>query len=66
MAEIRITIDKIGKVKMDAEGFTGEACRDATGSFEQALAGVEVQRDLKSEYYDTPAESGVDAENMRM
>lgn len=30
MARIRVTIDKQAKIKVDAEGFTGTSCKNAT------------------------------------
>ena len=60
-----VKVDKFGRVKIDAEGFTGTACVEATQAVELALGGGG-KRETKPEY-DQPAEAGGETvENMRM
>ena len=58
--QIIITIDRKGATAIEAEGFTGTSCLDATKSFEDALQGVTVERENKPEMY----ESGTDQESV--
>lgn len=45
---IEVTIEKDGKLKIEASGFSGGACLKETESLEQALGKVE-KRSMKSE-----------------
>lgn len=47
---VRVAPD--GALSVEAEGFQGKGCEDATRPFEQAL-GVKVQRTLKPEHRQT-------------
>lgn len=47
--EVKITIGKDGKVKIDAEGFTGEGCKDLTKVLEEKLG---VESSVKKPEYD--------------
>lgn len=48
---ITVTIGKDGKTKVDAAGFTGGNCLDATRAIERALGAVDDQgRAMKPEY----------------
>lgn len=50
--KIHVTIDALGNPKIEAEGFTGGSCAEATKVIEQALAsGGETTRELKPEWY---------------
>lgn len=53
--KIRVTIDPMGNPKVEAEGFAGVGCADATAPIEQALAGGAggVERVFKPEYHAT-------------
>jgi len=51
MKQVTITVDAIGGIKMDAAGFTGNTCDDATKVFAQAFAGVQTDREDKPEYF---------------
>jgi hypothetical protein len=51
--EIVITIDKLGRSKLEGNNFQGEGCKAATAPFEQILGKVESTQ-LKPEYYDQP------------
>lgn len=44
---IEVTIDKVGNVKIDAQGFTDGSCHEATKQLEEAL-GVLVNRTVKT------------------
>jgi hypothetical protein len=48
LVEIDVTIELGGKVKIDAKGFTGDACLKETASLEEALGKVS-GRDMKPE-----------------
>lgn len=48
--KIRLVIDQVGKARVEAEGFAGQGCVDATRAIERALAGnAEVDRSMKAE-----------------
>jgi hypothetical protein len=47
---IEITIDESGKTTVEAQGFTGSSCTDATKAIEQAL-GATTHDTKKPEYY---------------
>ena len=51
MSTLNITIGKSGKVTIEANGFSGGSCTEATKKLEQAIGG-KAKRDLKSEYYE--------------
>lgn len=52
--KITIKIDPVGRSTVDAEGFVGGTCTDATKALEEALgANPDLsERDLKSSYYE--------------
>ena len=52
MAQIKITIDSTGKSKVEAVGFSGDACTAATANIENALSeGTgKVERVFKEEW----------------
>jgi len=52
MGQYTIRVDKLGDTKIDAEGFVGESCKDATAAVELALAGT-TKTEHKPEFYDT-------------
>jgi hypothetical protein len=53
---IEITVDPKGQTKVEARGFTGGVCREASRFVEQAL-GQRTDEQLKSEFYQgQPAE----------
>ena len=54
MSEIVIDFFPNGSVKVEAVGFTGTTCEEAT-AFLQSL-GTEVEKDYKPEYYDDAEE----------
>lgn len=51
MAEIIVDISAAGSVKMDAQGFQGTSCEDATQRLELVLGGGPKKVDKKPEYY---------------
>lgn len=51
MAELVITIDKDGKITIDAVGYHGQGCAQDTEAFARVL-GETVQRDRKAEYWE--------------
>lgn len=51
MRKIKIKIDPMGTPTIEAEGFTGTSCSEATAGIERALGGGLDARDLKPEYY---------------
>lgn len=54
---VKINISPTGDVKIDAEGFKGRSCEEATKSIELVLGGGEAKKSKKPEYYE-PATSG--------
>lgn len=55
MKQIKITIDPMGVPKVDAIGFKGANCADATKVIEKALAGGagEMSQVMKPEWHET-------------
>lgn len=53
--KIIVSVDRMGNTKVEAEGFTGGACTDATAAIEQALAGAPggVERTYKDSWYES-------------
>lgn len=51
MPRYTIIVDKLGDTKIEAEGFTGAACEDATKAVELALAGKSVHKDHTDDYF---------------
>jgi hypothetical protein len=52
MKQVNIVIDATGKVKIEAEGFLGSSCDDATKVFEEAFAkGAKSDKEYKPEYW---------------
>lgn len=51
--KLKIKISPVGNVSVDAIGFTGTSCKDATEAFENALAGAssEITTTDKPEMY---------------
>lgn len=49
--EIVFTIGKDGAVKVEANGFVGEACKEATDAFQRALGGEVLLGENKPEIY---------------
>lgn len=41
MKKIVFTIDETGAVSIDAQGYTGTSCKDATKAFEEALGAAD-------------------------
>lgn len=62
--QIKITVDPLGNTKIDAEGFQGESCLDATRGLELALQGASQDRNLKPEY-DEAENTSTEAESLR-
>ena len=50
MKTLTVTIDKHGKVSMEAHGFVGTSCADATAKFSSLLGRV-VEEEKKEEYH---------------
>lgn len=50
MKKITVTINKQGKVSMEASGFVGTSCADATAKF-SSLLGKVVEEEKKEEYH---------------
>lgn len=51
--KITVKIDPLGNTKVEAHGFNGEGCTDATKAIEDVLAGGAggIDRQLKPEWY---------------
>lgn len=50
---VAVTIDKLGRVKLDAQGYTGTACKDATAPVERAFRGAQAITEDKPEAFYT-------------
>ncbi len=59
MAEINFTIKKGGRVVVEAAGFEGPACLEATRTFIERL-GLKASEELKAEAFTTPRLSNND------
>jgi hypothetical protein len=55
---LTFTIDKEGKVTVDAEGFTGQACDIKSQLFMKRLGRVDFQQ-LKPEYNETAVQENI-------
>lgn len=55
MKTIKITVSPLGKPSVEAVGFNGVGCTEATANIEKALAGSNepTTRVMKPEYYET-------------
>lgn len=55
MRTIKVTVSPLGKPTVEAVGFNGVGCTEATSSIEAALAGSNepTTRVMKPEYYET-------------
>lgn len=52
--KIKVSIDRMGNSKVEAEGFVGTSCAEATKVVEQALAGKGgMERSFKDEWYES-------------
>ncbi len=56
---IHVEVDKVGETKIEAHGFTGGTCKQATKPLEDALGAKDVNRVVKS------ADCEVKAENVQ-
>ena len=54
MPRVEAKVDKKGNVKIEAFGFEGGSCLEATKTFEQAVGPQEGERNLKPEFYEEP------------
>lgn len=52
MPQIIVKVSPLGDTKIEAEGFTGTACTEATEALELALAGKK-NTDHKPEYFES-------------
>jgi len=59
--KIKVTIDPLGNTTVDAIGFHGQGCADATKVIEQALmnGAGELESVMKPEWHDTEDETHV-------
>lgn len=59
--KIKVTIDPLGNTVVDAMGFQGQGCADATKAIEQALVGGtgDAERVFKPEWNETEDETHV-------
>lgn len=51
-----VAVSPLGTVKIDAQGFVGNSCENATKAFEEVFAG-NTSRDYKPEYYEADEEN---------
>ena len=51
MPKIKVTIDTVGRPSWEAEGFTGQSCKDATKSLEDAFLGAAMETEDKEEIH---------------
>ncbi len=58
MRKIEVTIGLDGAVKMDAQGFTGKTCEEATDQL-MILLGGEGESKKKPEYFQPPTTTAV-------
>ncbi len=65
MKQIKITIDTMGATSVDALGFSGQKCADATKAIEVALASGagDMTQVMKPEWHETESEQVVQEVN---
>lgn len=51
MKQLKITISRTGDVRIEAKGYQGTGCLDATAALEAALGGEVSDRQHKPEFY---------------
>ena len=51
--EIEVFIDKNGQVRIELNGIKGTGCLELTKELEQALGGQVINREMRSEAYET-------------
>jgi hypothetical protein len=56
MPEIKVIIQRDGQIQVDAVGFTGTSCTEATAALISAL-GTPTKDEKKPEYYELVSES---------
>lgn len=54
--QVKITFNPLGQPRIEADGFTGTSCQDATKAFEDLLNGGGKKETLKDEYYMSESE----------
>ena len=54
MKQIEIIVKKGGKIKIEAHGYQGSGCEDATRFMANRLGGNETSAQQKPEYFETP------------
>ncbi len=59
--KIKIEFDRFGNTRVDAVGFAGKGCVEATAYVEQALAGVKTKDDPNSDMYAPAGSSSTEA-----
>lgn len=59
LQEVRIAIDKNGRVRVDVGGVKGMKCLDVTRALEEALGG-DVEREMTAEAYEQEQELELD------
>lgn len=59
--KIIVKIDKAGRPTIEAQGFTGSSCQQATKPLEDAFRGAKVDTTLKDEFHqmDTTTDQGM-------
>lgn len=57
MKKIVVTVDRRGNATVEASGYTGAECLEATRTIEEAIGKVSVRKD-KPEMYHSAAEQG--------
>ncbi len=55
---ISVKIDKKGTTTVDADGFTGGSCEEATAAIREAV-GMEIDHERKAEFYENEEHEGV-------
>jgi len=59
MRIIEITVSPTGQIRIEAHGFVGSSCRDATQALERALGQVTGETLTTEFYQELPAETGL-------
>lgn len=57
MATIKVQVSKVGDPKIEAEGFTGTPCKDATKFLEDRLGGSAAVEEKPEMYMETETET---------
>ena len=57
MPHVKVTIDKLGRVKSDPQGYSGPECKEATKPITTAFRGANIEDNERPEMHETRIET---------